>query len=106
MISLNSILYGSHLAELRLIREIQVCQTRPGHLDLLLVPSDGLTHGAEVRFVKALKQVTNGTMEFHVRRVDHIPRTPGEKFKILIQELDVDWWAGYRVGAAASDARK
>ncbi len=99
VVSLNSILYGSHLPELKAIKRLQVHQEEPGRLRILVVPTGEFTSEVEADFVRALWNVVDGRMNFQVQRVNEIPYRAGEKFKVLVQSLDVDWWAGYRRAA-------
>lgn len=101
VVSLNSILYGSHLPELKAIKRIQVHQDKAGELRVLVVPTDDFTREVELSFASALEGVVDGKMRFLVERVDDIPQPVGEKLKILVQSLDVDWWAGYRYPGGA-----
>ena len=96
VVTLNSILYGSHLPELKAIRRIQVRQDAAGELAMDVVPADDFTSDVRASFLAALDRVVDGKIRFTLNLVQDIPTPPGQKFKVLVQNLDVSWWSGYR----------
>ena len=86
VVGLNSILYGSHLPGLNMLKQVQVVQDKVGEILLIAVPTPEFNEDAGRALAAGLASVVEGRLAVHFRLVPEIPRVEGEKFKVLVQD--------------------
>ncbi len=98
ILPLNALIYGSHLPEFRHVKELQVRQRVKGELELGIVPYASFTPEIGEQICRRLERVADGSLILACKVEDHIPLTPGGKFRLLVQDLPATWWGGYEGG--------
>ncbi len=84
----------AHFPELAAVETIQYEQDRPGHVALKVVADHALTSGQTDRMARAVAAKMQGGCDVEVVQVDHIPRTPRGKSRMLVQNLDIRRYFG------------
>lgn len=69
------------------IREVQLIQDKPAHLEVLVVPTDMFSQADESAILKNLHDRLGTEMSLSITRVDSIPRAANGKFKAVINRV-------------------
>lgn len=70
------------------IKEAQFVVTSPSSLIVHVVRSTGYKTSDEILFLRRLQSQLDDSMSVQIHYVDHIPRQPNGKFRLVISEMD------------------
>ena len=89
ILPLNSVVFSTHMAEYRYIKEMQVRQDTRGRMTLALVPYPEYTHEIGRAIAQRLERVMDGCVKIDVELSEELPRSLRGKRMFLVQKLPI-----------------
>jgi phenylacetate-CoA ligase len=93
LVSITTLGVG-HFPELSAVEAIQYEQHRAGEVVLKVVARPRLAPAQAEHIARVVRDKTQGGCDVRVEHVDHIPRTTRGKFRMLVQNIDLQRYLG------------